>query len=274
MTLIAQISDLHIREPGQLAYGRINTAPFLEKTVAALNALRQMPDAVVITGDLTDFGRATEYDHLRRLLTPLRLPVYLMPGNHDDRQGLRAAFPDHAYLGEGDFIQYTADIGAVRLVALDTCIPGESGGALCARRLDWLAKVLQESRDRPVIVAMHHPPFRTLIGHMDDIGLLEGAEALERIVQGHDNVERIICGHLHRAIDTRFGGTIACTTPAPAHQVTLDLHPQAESTWTLEPPAFRLFAWDAPSHRLVTHLASAGHFDGPHPFHENGQLID
>jgi len=87
-------------------------------------------------------------------------------------------------------------------------------------------------------------------------------------------VERVICGHLHRAIDVRFGGTLASTAPAPAHQVCLDLAPDAASAWTLEPPGFRVHAWSPTTGRLVTHLAASGHFEGPYPFHDNGALID
>jgi Icc protein len=111
---------------------------------------------------------------------------------------------------------------------------------------------------------MHHPPFTTLIGHMDEIGLLEGAERARNADRPLPNVERVICGHLHRAIDVRFGGTIASTSPAPAHQVCLDLAPGAR------PPPGR---WSHPlsgcthgpraAGRLVTHLAASGRFEGP-----------
>ena len=121
-TFLVQLTDLHIREPGRLAYGRIDTAPYLQQAVQSVLALPQQPDAVVITGDLTDFGRAAEYEHLARLLAPLTMPVYLMPGNHDDRDQLRRSFPDHAYLGTGDdtagFIQYSVRVGALRLITL------------------------------------------------------------------------------------------------------------------------------------------------------------
>ncbi|HUH61218.1 MAG TPA: phosphodiesterase [Candidimonas sp.] len=274
MTIIVQLTDPHIRAPGQLAYGRVDTTAYFRACVLSVTQLRQRPDAVVMTGDLTDFGRPGEYAHLRHLLDPLNLPVFLLPGNHDDRQNLRSGFPEHAYLGNSGFIQYVVDLGDIRLLALDTCMPGESAGTLCDRRLNWLDATLRESRHRPVVIAMHHPPFRTLIGHMDDIGLQAGGDALESLVSQYPNVERIICGHLHRAIDVRFGGTIASTAPGPAHQVTLDLDPQAESTWMLEPPSFRIHAWDAASRRLITHLAPVGQFAGPYPFHENGALID
>jgi 3',5'-cyclic AMP phosphodiesterase CpdA len=277
-TLLAQLTDLHIREPGRLAYGRIDTAPYLERAVQSVLRLPQQPGAVVITGDLSDFGRAAEYEHLARLLAPLNMPVYLMPGNHDDRDQLRRSFPEHGYLaagvGSAGFVQYSVRVGALRLLTLDTCVPGESHGALCDERLAWLEQQLDACRGEPVVIAMHHPPFQTLIGHMDEIGLLQGAEALEALVARHPNVERVICGHLHRAIDVRFGGTIASTSPAPAHQVCLDLAPDAASAWVLEPPGFRVHAWSARSRRLVTHLAASGTFDGPFPFHDNGALID
>ncbi len=279
-TLLVQLTDLHIRAPGRLAYRRIDTSRYFRVAVDSVLALRQKADAVVISGDLTDFGRADEYTSLVAQLAPFEaagIPVYLMPGNHDDRAALRHAFPAHRYLVDGGldpFVQYAVDVGPLRLLALDTCVPMRSAGALDAARLGWLERELAASGDRPVVIAMHHPPFQTLIGHMDRIGLLAGGPELEAIVGRHRNVERVICGHLHRAIDVRFGGTIASTAPGPAHQVCLDLDPNAVSAWTLEPPAFRVHAWNPAERRLVTHLAASGTFAGPYPFFEDGELID
>ena len=119
MSIFVQLSDPHIREPGRLAYGRINTAPYLATAVKTILTLPQQPLAVVITGDLTDFGREAEYAHLSGLLSPLPMPVYLLPGNHDDRSQMRASFPDHAYLGTEGFMQYSVCIGEVRMLTLD-----------------------------------------------------------------------------------------------------------------------------------------------------------
>ncbi len=272
-TFLLQLSDLHIREPGRLAYGRIETAPYLKRAIEGILRLPQQPHAVVITGDLTDFGRAAEYDHLRELLKPLPMPVYLMPGNHDDRDQMRRSFADHAYLGENGFVQFSATVGDLQLIALDTVDKGASSGSLCKERLAWLTRELELHANKPVVVAMHHPPFQTLIGHMDKIGLLEGAQELEALIKQHPNVERVICGHLHRAIQVRFGGTIAATVPSPAHQVCLDLAPDAASMWTLEPPGFAIHALPA-NGRLVSHTVASGLYDGPFPFHEGDQLID
>lgn len=276
-TILVQLTDLHIREPGRLAYRRVDTSRYFRAVVDSVLALKQRPHAAVISGDLTDFGRPAEYASLREQIAPLEaagMPVYLMPGNHDSRDEMRRSFPGHAYLGDGPWVQFAVDVGPMRLLALDTVVPGRSEGALDAERLAWLEAQLDESEGRPVVIAMHHPPFQTLIGHMDKMGLKAGGPELEAIVSKHPNVERVICGHLHRAIDVRFGGTIASTAPGPAHQVCLDLDPDAESAWTLEPPSFRVHAWDPRERRLVTHLAASGAFEGPYPFFEKGVLID
>lgn len=273
--LLAQITDLHIKRPGALAYRRVDTAACLRRCVARLNALEPRPDAVLVTGDLVDLGTEDEYRHLAQLLAPLETPVYLMVGNHDDRAALRAVF-DAPYLRDDvAFVQYAVDIGQVRVIALDSQVPGESAGTLCDARFDWLVKQLDAARGRPVIVALHHPPFSTGIGHMDDIGLDADASArLARLIARHPNVERVLCGHLHRTIHARFAGTIASTAPSTAHQVVLDLRDDAPSEFTMEPAAFALHQWSEAT-GVVSHHAYIDAFEGPYPFHErDGGLID
>jgi 3',5'-cyclic-AMP phosphodiesterase len=266
-TFLVQLSDLHIVAPGALAYGRVDTARALERAVASVRRLRQQASAVVITGDLTDRGQAVEYARLRELLQPLSMPVFLMPGNHDERTALREAFPGHRYLGDGEFIQYSVAVGDLQLVALDTLAPGMSHGELCERRLGWLDDELGRLGRRPVVLALHHPPFSTLIDHMDHIGLRLGAPELAAIVARHPNVERVISGHLHRAIETRFAGTLASTAPSTAHQVCLDFAPDAKPAFAFEPPGFRVHAWTADV-GVVSHLAPIGEFEGPFLFHD------
>jgi Icc protein len=151
-------------------------------------------------------------------------------------------------------------------------IPRAGGGELNPASLGWLDRVLQAQPERPTVIVMHHPPFRTGIGHMDEIGLAQ-PEALEQVVRRHPQVERILCGHLHRAIHVRFGGTIASTCPGTSHQVVLDLSPDAASQFVIEPPAFQLHMWDAQA-GLVSHTAYIGEFDGPYPFYDGDGLID
>jgi len=271
--LICQISDMYIKQPGKFSYGVVDCARMLERCVAEILRLPQRPDCVVATGDLVDFGRRDEYAHLRQLLAPLPMPVYVIPGNHDVRERLREALPNHAYLRQWPpFIQFSLDVGPLQLVGLDSVVPGQGGGELCDERLDWLERTLEAS-NRPAVLVMHHPPFPTLIGHMDRQGLLRGGERLAHIVARHPRIERILCGHLHRPIQVRFAGTLASTAPSTAHQVALDLAPDAKSAFKLEPPGFQLHAW-RPGFGLVSHTAAIGDFAGPYPFYEDGKLID
>ncbi len=218
--LIAQITDLHIRMPGQRAYRVVETDSFLPPAVAALNALDPRPDMVLISGDLTDFGRDDEYAHLRGMLGALQIPYYLMPGNHDDRAALLRAFPDHSYLTQmNGFIQYAVNTPSLRVLCLDTTVPGSGHGELCAARLKWLAERLAEQPEKPTIVAMHHPPFTTGIEHMDVQGLLKGEPEFREVVAANANIERVIAGHVHRTILCRYAGTVASICPSVAHQL-------------------------------------------------------
>lgn len=274
--LLAQISDLHIKRPGALAYRRVDTAAYLRRCVERLNAFEPRLDAVVVTGDLVDMGSVIEYETLKALLAPLAMPVYLLVGNHDERAALRQVFGDHPDLHTGgEFVHYAVDLGPLRLVALDSQTPQQSGGQLCDARLGWLDAQLADAQGKPVVLALHHPPFVSGIDHMDRQRLApESARRLAAIVTRYPNVERVICGHVHRPIFTRFGGTIASAVPAPAHQVALDLRDNAPSAFRLEPPAFAVHRYTAET-GVVTHHAYVDEGEGPYPFYEpDGTLID
>lgn len=256
--LIAQISDTHIGTPGSRNDRYFRTAEHLERAVAHLNGLTPRPDVVLGTGDLVEQGLPGEYERLRELLEPLAMPAYLIPGNHDDRGNLPRAFDRHRYLPrDGGFIQYVVEDWPVRLVALDTLIPGESGGRLCATRLAWLDARLAEAPAPPTIVLMHHPPFVTGMRKMDEMGL-DGTDALAAVIRRHPQVEAIVCGHLHRSIVRRFAGTVACTAPATAHQLALDLGEMPRLATVMEPPACLLHLWLGPAEGLVTHVSLIG----------------
>jgi 3',5'-cyclic AMP phosphodiesterase CpdA len=261
--LLCQISDLHVVAGRALAYGVVDTTSCLERCVQRIVALDPLPDLVVATGDLVDIPDARSYGLLREILAKLPLPVFVLPGNHDERQQLRAGFPDHRYLArDGEFLHYAIDEYPVRLLALDTVIPGQPGGTLCARRLRWLDERLSES-DAPTVIALHHPPFTTGIDHMDQMRL-DNPAALADLVRRHPQVQRVICGHLHRPIQTLFAGTMASVCPSTAHQVALDLKPGSAARFVMEPSAFQLHLWTG--QMMVTHTAYTSEFGGPRPF--------
>jgi 3',5'-cyclic AMP phosphodiesterase CpdA len=192
------------------------------------------------------------------------MPVFVIPGNHDAREPLRQAFRSDGYLPAEGFLQFAIEDFPVRLVALDTLLPGQNRGVLCAERLSWLEATLAAARQRPTLVLMHHPPFTTGIDFMDRFGLAEAA-AFAEIVARHPQIERILCGHLHRAIDRRFAGTVAGTAPSTAHQIRLNLSPGAPLRFMLEPPGYQLHVWREDG-GLVSHTAVFGDWAGPYPF--------
>src|SRR5690349_17891993 len=150
--LIAHITDPHITAPGTLLLGIVDTASALERAVAALNRLDPSPEVAVLTGDLVESGAPEEYAHLRALLAPLRMPVLAIPGNHDAREPMRQAFSADGYLPREGFLNYVIDDYPLRIIGLDTLVPGEGGGMLCPDRLRWVDRTLSAARDRPTVV--------------------------------------------------------------------------------------------------------------------------
>jgi 3',5'-cyclic AMP phosphodiesterase CpdA len=132
--------------------------------VAALNEFKPRPDLVVISGDLADTPTAEEYEHLKRLLAQLELPFVGIPGNHDSRELMRAAFPLAAYASLSGPLNQRVEIGGLDLVLLDSSIPGKPHGNLDAPTLQWLEATLASSPERPALLFLHHPPFKTVSG--------------------------------------------------------------------------------------------------------------
>lgn len=268
--MLVQLSDPHIVAPGRLLMDRIDTSALLARAVASVLALEPPATAVVLTGDLVDRGSAEEYAHLQQLLAPLSCPVWLMPGNHDSVEAMRLAFPDHSELKPATdtalspFVLWVREVAGLRLVALDTVVAGTSHGALCKQRLTWLDRTLAAEPEQPTVVAMHHPPFATGIGHMDGIGLRQGSDAMADVLRRHPQVERVICGHLHRPIVRRFGGTVAITVPSTAHQIALDLCEAGPAAWRQESPGYALHA--LVDGALVTHGVTLGEFGPAEPY--------
>jgi 3',5'-cyclic AMP phosphodiesterase CpdA len=243
--------------------------------VAGLNAFTPKPDLVVISGDLADTPTAEEYEHLKRLLAQLKLPFVGIPGNHDSRDLMRAAFAGAPYAFSSGPLNQRVKVEGLDLVLLDSSGPGRPHGELDAPTLQWLEATLAASPERPALLFLHHPPFKTGITHMDRQFLLNAGE-LATVVKRHPRTQLIAAGHVHRAILTMFAGIPSTICPAPNHAVDLDLAELREPSFKIEPPAFHLHTW-FPSERfgsVVTHQVPIGNFDGPHPFFgPDGKLL-
>ena len=254
--IIAQISDPHISISEGAAAPAGDTAAHLQRAVAHLMALPARPDVVLVTGDCVNSAHRAEYARFQELLRPLPMPVYVVPGNHDDRELMLELFGLQATRTLAGFVQYVVDTGPVRLVALDTLVPGHGQGYLCAERLGWLEERLAEAPSRPTLVFMHHPPFRTGLAAYDEIGLL-GADALAMIIARHPQVERIVTGHVHMAMARRFAGTLVMTCPATSQTLLPDLDRPERVAVLMEPPACLLHVWRE-STALVTYTSLIG----------------
>lgn len=265
--LLVQLSDTHVTHPGTLISGCMDTAAALRHAVErVLQMQRPRPVAVLISGDLVDAGHPAEYAQLRELLQPLvdaGLPLALLPGNHDARAPLQAAFADlpsvHCGAPGAAAIQYALDLpGPLRLVVLDSLMPGRPEGGFDDARLADARALLAERPTVPTLVALHHPPHDTGLAMMDTMALRHGVAGFEALIADHPQVQRVVCGHLHRMTLGRVAHAASLSAPSTAHQVALDLAPDAPLAITREPAGWLVHAW-GPGLPLVTHLANAGH---------------
>ncbi len=153
--LLAQLSDPHIGAE----WFDDQSVPRLAAAVESVRAVRPQPDAVLLSGDIADHATDEEYEQVRELLAPLGAPVHVLAGNHDDRRAL------HRHFGvpgaDGEPVCYSVDLGPLRLVVLDTTIPGEDPGVLGTEQLEWLDAELAAAPEQLTLLGMHHPPLFT-----------------------------------------------------------------------------------------------------------------
>jgi 3',5'-cyclic-AMP phosphodiesterase len=249
--LLVQLSDPHVGAD----WGGPDPDAQLAAAVDAVLALPQQPDAVLVTGDLADHGTETEYARVRELLAPLGAAVHVLAGNRDDRTALRRAFglPGTGY----EPVQYDADLGPLRMVVLDTTIPGEDAGALDDERLAWLERELSAVPGAPTLLAMHHPPLVTGVPAWDEISLAAGDRAaLEDVLRRHPQVHRIVAGHVHRTMTTELAGRPLLTVPSTYVQFRLDFAATELEPAHAAPAGFGVHALAGGT--LVSHVQPVG----------------
>jgi Icc protein len=264
--LICQLTDLHVRSAGASGENESEINMLTDRACRVVAAFNPRPDVVIITGDLTERGLEAEYANLAAMLgRTLSMPVYVIPGNHDRRDHLRAGLGHlRGVTSDTNFVQYAVEHYPVRLVMLDTLVPGANHGELSGAQLDWLDRTLAAQPSKPTLVGMHHPPFATGLPHMDKISLLNAA-AFRTVIARHRQVERIICGHHHRPIVGRCAHAIASISPSVAHQVELTFDPSDTGAFNFEPPAFQLHVWQRET-GFVSHTVYTDTYRGPFPF--------
>ena len=265
--LIAQISDLHITPPGVLAYGRVDTAAALTRSIDTLNRLSPQPDLVVISGDIANSALPEEYERAKTLLEKLQMPFAAIPGNHDRRIPMREALPDPGYRAPESALNAVRRIGRLDILLIDSTVPGAPHGELDAATLAWLDGALAASATRPALLFLHHPPFKTGIVYTDAMRL-RNADALAALLKRYPRALLVAAGHVHRAAQTVFAGISATICPAGEQAVTLEFEPRWPEVFKIEPPAFHLHVW-LPGEgfgSVVTHVVPIGEFPGPYSY--------
>jgi Icc protein len=238
--LIAQISDTHIFCDKSNHASASQRARCLSRCISDINL--QQPDVVIFTGDTVQHGTPEEYNHLRRLLAPLKPSLYLVPGNRDNKPEMRAAFKDQPYIPqEGPFLHYTIDDYPIRLIALDSTEPEERKGVFCSERQEWLEKALKEKPDSPTILFIHHPPFDVGGHYTSGYRYPDQAIALTKLVSRHTQIKQLLCGHVHCLFRCDWAGTNATTMPS----IAVDVRRHMGKIQSQQQPAYML-------HRLTS----------------------
>lgn len=263
--LIAQISDTHISAPGCKTCGVAEMDVNLRRCVESINSTRPMPDVVLLSGDVTHSFLKEEAEHAADILSDLAMPLFIVPGNHDDRNVLSDVFgTSQCPLNSDGFADYVIDEYALRIIALDTLDVGKAGGQMNAARLDWLRSRLDDAPDTPTVILAHHPPIKLGVPETDEDGFI-GVKALGELVARYSNIERYLCGHVHLHTNTRWRGTVVTTAPSTGMQLKLDLAGKTQSNFLLSDPAYLLHHW-TPDKALITHHIQASVLPGPFQF--------
>ena len=227
--IIAQIADTHLGEADSQEDIFAVRAENLRACIGDINALNQLPDVVIHTGDLTQHGQEAEFTHARSLLSELKMPVYLTAGNRDGRDGFKRAFAVEGYLSpDSAFVHYVVNGHAVRLIAVDSLGDDGPKGDFCGARLAELDSTLAEVPSQPTALFMHHPPFD--VTPAPDPFAYHRRQAvadLAKVVLRHRQVIRIFAGHMHRPWTAMVGGVLASTVPSVATNLRYGDYPSA-----------------------------------------------
>jgi 3',5'-cyclic AMP phosphodiesterase CpdA len=213
--IIAQISDTHIALDA--ADAGLRSAD-LERTLADINALDPAPDVIVHTGDVTHGGRRADYAAAASLFATARAPLYVAPGNRDDRENLRHSLSRWVRpLPDSVFLDYAVEEFPVRLIVLDTVSSATNKGDFSPERARCLMKLIEAEPGRPIAVFMHHPPFTVRVGP-DPLNFVtsEAMATLQQALGQSGRVVAVFCGHVHRSTWGHIGSIPVMVAPCTA----------------------------------------------------------
>ncbi|MDX2213185.1 MAG: 3',5'-cyclic-AMP phosphodiesterase [Oculatellaceae cyanobacterium bins.114] len=229
---IAQISDTHLFATEEREMLGVATAFSCQAVVRSLQALQPQPSVLLMTGDLSQDETPGSYKRLCQLITPLGIPAYWIPGNHDI-----PAVMQEVLQSESISVQKSFQIGGWNFVLLNSAVAGQTDGALSVETLEWLDAQLKAERDLPTLVALHHPPLPIASEWMDKLGL-HNPEDLFQVLDRHPHVKLVVFGHIHQAFEGERNGVQYFGVPSTCVQ----FEPKARD-FTIDEmqPGFRWF---------------------------------
>jgi Icc protein len=226
---VVQISDTHLFAKSNQALLGLSTAESLTTVLDSIRRLRPKPDLLLLTGDLSQDESAESYKRLRDLITPLGIPSYWLPGNHDQLPLMEQILSTDMISADKTF-----QLRGWNFILLNSMLPGKVYGELSLNRLSWLEQQLQKHPNRPTLIALHHPP--CLIGSdwMDQIGL-RNPDDLLAVIDRYPQVKLVLFGHIHQAFSTTRAGVQYLGCPSTCVQFKPD---QPDFAIDQQPPGF------------------------------------
>ena len=219
--VIAHISDTHFLGGGRQLYGTVDTDPTLGFALQLLERSNLPIEAIVFTGDLADLAEPEAYERLRSIVEPaaerLGARIVWVMGNHDERPAYSKGLFGHETTQPQDRVEM---IGGLRIISLDSTVPGYHHGAVTDAQLEWLADVLATKAEHGTILALHHPPVPTPLLWAMEMLELQGQDRLAKVLEGSD-VRAILGGHLHYSTHSTFHGIPVSVAAATCYTLAL-----------------------------------------------------
>ncbi len=229
------LSDTHFLEEEEDELYGINPAHRLRKAIESANRSHGDAAFMVITGDLVDNPSLLAYKLLKTVVVESKIPVYLMLGNHDNRDEFGSVFPE--FMHEG-YCQYELVVGGNVFLFLDTLVEGQRYGEMDERRLLWLSASLEKYRETPIYLFMHHHPVSSGLYEMDNIAQFKTADRFWEIVESRPNVRHIAFGHLHRIMHAQKGSISMHSCRSTTFQVAYQPDSKIEYLTNKENPSY------------------------------------
>ncbi|MFK7992765.1 MAG: metallophosphoesterase [Granulosicoccus sp.] len=229
----AHVSDFHYTcNPEEFPSLRTDLVEAIDKLIAELKNLEKYLDFVAITGDIAEAGDSASYQRLKSLLEAFSIPVYLIPGNHDQREPMRNVYSSFLPLANSGPLDFHIELGDTQIIGLDTLIEGKDTGQLSEVQLSWFSSHIRQNHFAHSVIMIHHPPFPTGLSEFDSLCTLEGHSTFSNEIAGSNSDITILCGHVHRPYQALWNGANCYIAGSPASQYD-GKYPFGD--WALEP---------------------------------------